>query len=520
MRASIPPYLRSLWNLTAPLHEIAPSSQGQPFLSPLGMHLPLLAPAGADARWFEAAAAHAAAHLVFSTHRFDPARIGPIPHAVLGVLEDARVEWLACRELPGLRRLWLSFHTGALSDTPGFEELLRRLARSLLDPCWVDPHPWVIKARRMFYLDDSCDMLALPQAESLLHAATLLGNDIGQMRLQFNARLYRAAPCYRDDNAYLWQADPARADVTHDLSGSGSGGSAESGQQSAGDAAMFRFPEWDRLIGRYRSEWCTVLDAPPPAVMDLAAADRLMQESRSIPLPRLRERISRQPDGEAFDLDALVSAWIARRRAETPEQNIYLSDRRVPGTGATLLLIDASASSAQSFQGSDISILSVARAAALRCALAIDRAGGACAIHAFCSDGRHAVHYERIKDFAEPLDRAAVARLMGLRSRLSTRLGAALRHATHLAGTLVSASLRVLLLTDGQPRDIDIHDPHYLLEDARHAVRDAARRNVRVQCLALDRAALRSLERVFGGGQVAQLRNLESLPGALSSLAR
>ena len=212
MRAAIPPYLRSLWNLNAPLYDIAPPHASQPFLSPLGMHLPLAAPEGSSARWFEAAAAHAATHLVFSRHRFDATRVGPVTQAVLGVLEDARVEWLACRELPGLRRLWLPFHAEARSDTPDFEALLRRLARCLLDPGCVDPHPWVRKARRLFFLDEAGDTLAMPQAASLLHAASLLGNDIGQMRLQFNARLYRVAPGYRDDNSYLWHADPTRAD--------------------------------------------------------------------------------------------------------------------------------------------------------------------------------------------------------------------------------------------------------------------------------------------------------------------
>ena len=32
----------------------------------------------------------------------------------------------------------------------------------------------------------------------------LLGNDIGQMRLQFNSRSYVVEPAYRDDNMGLW----------------------------------------------------------------------------------------------------------------------------------------------------------------------------------------------------------------------------------------------------------------------------------------------------------------------------
>lgn len=528
MRAFIPPYLRSLWNLTTAVHDIAPSYSGPPFLSPLGVHLPLLAPAGAETRWFEAAAAHAAAHLVFSCHRFDPARIGPIPQAVLGVLEDARVEWLACRELPGLRRLWLAFHATTVSDTPGFEELLQRLARSLLDPGCADPHPWVNKGRCLFFLDDSCEMLAMPQAESLLQAASLLGNDIGQMRLQFNARLYRVAPCYRDDNAYLWEADSQRADTTHDVASGGRDGAAQSRQQPARDCTTFRYPEWDRFIPSYRRDWCAVLDAPSapsaPAstgtIGTIATIGQTPSMLHPAVLPAPRVKLSRQLDGDEFDLDALVATCTARRSGHPPEPRIYLRHQRQGDAGVTLLLIDASASSAHAYPGSDSSILSAARSAALRCALAIQQAGGTCAIHSFCSNGRHAVHYDRIKDFGEPLDGAAVARLMAVHSRLSTRLGAALRHATYLVGAIVGASRRVLLLTDGQPRDIDIYDSQYLVEDARQAVRDANRSRVLVQCLALERCALGPLERIFGAGQVAHLTSLAVLPAALTGLAR
>lgn len=519
MRAAIPAYLRSLWNLTAPVHEIAASNAGQPFVSPLGIHLPKRAPDGADGRWFEAAAAHAAAHLVFSRHRFDPTSLGPIPQAILGVLEDARVEWLACRELPGLRRLWLPFHATDRSETPGFEELLSRLSRSLLDPDDVDSHPWVRKGRALFYLDASCQTLAMPQPSSLLRAASLLGNDIGQMRLQFNARLYRTAPCYRDDNSCLWDDDPRRTESVHEIASIPQGDTAQIGQAHAAPAAMFRYPEWDRLIQGYRADWCAVLDAPAPRVEN---APVLTFRAQALPTGLSGSRIilNRQHEGDAFDLDALVASRTAQRVGQAPEPRVYLRHRRQPDRDATLLLIDVSASSGHAYQGSQTSILSIARMAALRCALAVQRPGGVCAIHSFCSNGRHAIHYERIKDFTEPLDDAAVARLMAVHSRLSTRLGAALRHAVHLLGAIRARTRRVLLLTDGQPRDIDIHDARYLLDDARQALGEAARRHVLVQCLALDRSALGPLRRAFGAGHVAHLASLAALPAACHALAR
>jgi len=482
MRAALSPYLRSLWNVTPTLLDITESHSTRPFLSPLGLHLPLNAPAHeAPGAWFQAAAAHAAAHLVFSQTRFDPVGLRPVTQAILGALEDARVEWLASRELPGLRRLWLPFHAVVVSDTPSFEDLLRRLARSLLDLAHHDPHPWVIKARELFFVDDAGDMLALRQPDALRHAASLLGNDIGQMRLQFNARLYEVMPSYRDDNSCLWLADKQRADTEHEI--------AAPPPAAAATAALQRhsYPEWDRLVPMVRRDWCSVLD------------DTVVAPASRRPAPR-RTRLMAQAEGDEFDLDALVDAAIARRSGQPLEPRVYRRRQTTRDMGSTLLLLDTSASTE--------TLLPAAREAALRAAASIERAGGECAIHSFCSDGRHAVHYSQLKAFGETLGPACIERLMRLRSRLSTRLGAALRHATRLIALRHAALRRVLLLTDGRPHDVDVHDPHYLVEDARQAVREAARRGVLMQCVSLDAAAWKPLQRVFGPGHVHSLKTM------------
>jgi len=487
MNPALSPYLRSLWNITPTLFDITEPQATRAFLSPLGLHLPLRAPADVPhGRWFHAAAAHAAAHLVFSPHRFDPAGLRPVTQALVGALEDARVEWLACRELPGLRRLWLPFHTVNLSDTPNFEDLLRRLARCLLDPSHHDPHPWVVKGRQLFFVDDAGEMLALRQPEALRHAASLLGNDIGQMRLQFNARLSQVMPSYRDDNSCLWPASERRADAEHEVASTPQGGAAAGAEQPvASSAQRHTYPEWDRLVPMYRPDWCAVHDAPAPP----ATVSPTMTRPRVIHTPsRQRTTLWAQPDGDDFDLDALVDARIAQRSGQATEPRVYRRTQAAHARETTLVLIDTSASTAN--------VLPALQSAAL----AIEQTAGPCAIHSFCSDGRHAVHYERVKDFDEALDATCIARLMGLRSRLSTRLGAALRHATHLIAARRGTLRRVLLLTDGKPHDVDVFDPRYLLADARQAVREAARRHVLIECLCLDPQALRSLRGVFGAG--------------------
>src|SRR5512145_854490 len=100
--------LRALWGLET---EVLIDAE-LPHLLDRAINLPRHAPEGADAlAWRRAAAAHAAAHLVYSPPVLDGRGLRPIVRAIVGVLEDARVESLAARELPGLQRWWRVRHT-------------------------------------------------------------------------------------------------------------------------------------------------------------------------------------------------------------------------------------------------------------------------------------------------------------------------------------------------------------------------------------------------------------------------
>ena len=97
------------------------------------------------------------------------------------------------------------------------------------------------------------------------------------------------------------------------------------------------------------------------------------------------------------------------------------------------------------------------------------------AIAAFCSDGKEDVHYYRVKNFGEPYDDSARACLSGLKGKLSTRIGTAMRHAIKDLSSQHTHRRLLLVITDGEPSDIDIKDTNYLVEDARSVVRSASR---------------------------------------------
>jgi nitric oxide reductase activation protein len=118
-----------------------------------------------------------------------------------------------------------------------------------------------------------------------------------------------------------------------------------------------------------------------------------------------------------------------------------------------------------------------------------------------------------VKAFDEPMDEAVVLRLAALRSQHSTRLGVAIRHATRAVVDARGRGTRqVLIVSDGLPWDVDVHDPHYLESDAHDAVMRARRQGVAVSCLVLDPAGAASARKVFGARRVGMLQTLADLP--------
>lgn len=536
---SIAHLLRALFDI-AP--QVLPVEQGlatrRPFLSNLGLHIPEVGRAlrGSLARrWYEAAAAHAAAHLVHSTHKFERGGLKPIQTALVGLLEDARVELLTIQELPGLRRLWLRYHSAEPEHGSTFLVLMLRLARSLLDPTYEDPHPWVAKGKRLFLeATRSGSAPGQLQPASLRDMASRLGNDIGQMRLQFNAREYVVEPAYRDDNTHLW-VDEDEAQVHLVSSTDPSPLPPDDAEPQAvrppedvqpALVARVQYHEWDRLVGDYRSAWATVVEGRP---MDRAVdhlrsvvdshAMLLQRLQRVLRAGRLRERVKLrgQLRGDELDIDAAVRSQIDRRLHHSPNEKVQQRQARRERDLAALVLIDGSQSTADAV-ASGGSVLDLARSAALLTTLTLVDAGDRCAIDAFCSNGRHEVRYDLAVDFGETVDDAALARLAGVRSQWSTRMGAALRHATsRLAGQPHRRRL-LLFITDGEPHDIDIHDRRYLIEDARRAVFEAARHGVSAFCVTLDSAADGYVRTIFGSGNYRVLDRIDSLPRVLPSM--
>ncbi|HEA25744.1 MAG TPA: nitric oxide reductase activation protein NorD, partial [Ectothiorhodospiraceae bacterium] len=149
--------------------------------------------------------------------------------------------------------------------------------------------------------------------------------------------------------------------------------------------------------------------------------------------------------------------------------------------------------------------------------LAIDGLGDDFAIAGFSSNTRHEVHYQHIKGFSERWDDTVKSRLAAMEAGYSTRMGAALRHAAHYLGSRQADKKLLLVLTDGEPSDIDVSDHKLLIQDTRKAVQELDQDGIYSYCINLDPKADEYVADIFGKNYMV-IDRVERLPEKLPQL--
>lgn len=511
----------------------------RPVVAEGGLFLPdgyTVLDSGGDGALYRAACAHAIAHLQFSPRHLPTKDLKPMLVAVIGLVEDARVEYLMMRQLPGLKGLWRRFHDATdFADRLSFADLAGRLARALNDPEHGDDNYWVNKGVRLFQ-----EQLGNPaDYASFRRIASILANDLGQMRVRFLPEAYVPTPSYRDDNSCLWDfgeprtppppQEPLHLDAVR-IEQEKSEPPSDNGADSPVPAAAtpvdgqrrFDYPEWDYQAAVERAAWATVIEQPrtPGSVVAPQTAPAPQTHRNLFSLIKARQlsrstKLVRQWEGEELDLNAAVAARVDMRSGVPPDPRVFKRPGRRTIESAILVLLDTSESTNDCLPGRFDSVLDAIRDASLKLGAAMAVARQKFAIHAFCSNGRQAVSYFRVKDFSDSFGAAEQARVRALKGAWSTRMGAALRHAQTMLDEQPCERRILLLVTDGEPSDVDVKDPNYLIEDTARAVRVITGEGTIPFCLTVDKKAEHYVARVFGDRYLL-LENPQDLVAQLS----
>jgi nitric oxide reductase NorD protein len=287
------------------------------------------------------------------------------------------------------------------------------------------------------------------------------------------------------------------------------------------------YPEWDVYACVYRRHWVFVEEAE-------AWRDDAPHQPFGFLLnkgsPELRRQLSRlgldqemhrhQNDGSDFNLDALIACSIELRAGRSPPSlQVYRSIRRTRRDLAITLIVDISGSTGER-QGGDL-IFNKQLNLAYGLGQVLESLGDTVAMFGFHSWGRKLVRVVRIKGHNERWSLRVAERMAQLEPVGYTRIGAAVRHGTHVLNDTIRMPNRLLvLITDGIAYDQD-YELSYAAGDASRALDEARDAGTACVCLSVSSGTdTEKLKKVFGAANILAVDEVAQVTGRIREVCR
>jgi hypothetical protein len=525
-------YLKSLWDEK---QQLVPYSTGfderlkpQPYFDSTGMRIPDVwddsdaGVSGLDR--YRATLAHMSAHRRWSD-KIIVDNYSPFQRVGIECLEDCRVDTLAGRKFPGLYKLFMALHPQPFEGACGEEnESCIRHRLAMLSYACMNPHHQyenkdIIEFARRFHT------IMQKGESSLKEMAALAVSFIARTRTQAdqspNIHFTDTDISYRDDNRHLWiyieeSDDEEMFNRERE----------KSVDEETQTLPPRHYPEWDYRAKNYRPDWVSLYENLHPSgaaqkIDDLlkkhAALAKQLKRLLDLLKPQNAVRVRFQEEGTDLDLDIAIRSLIDFKSGVTPDPRINMSHRHDGRNIAVTLLLDLSASLDDIPAGCKQSILELSQEAVALLSMAIDELGDPFAIAGFSSNTRHQVRYQHIKGFNEKWDDEVKSRLAAIEAGYSTRMGAAIRHAGHYLSHQQTDKKLLLILTDGEPSDVDADDAFSLIADTAQAVKELDQAGVYTYCINLHPHPDEYVQDIFGN-QYTVIDRVESLPEKLPQL--
>ncbi|NOY66740.1 MAG: VWA domain-containing protein [Gammaproteobacteria bacterium] len=525
-------YMRSMWEKE---EYFVPYSLGfdelrkpQPYYDNLGMRIPDVYDDLNDVSGinrYRLALAHMAGHQRWTLRQIAD-NLSPFQRIAVELFEDARIDTLTIKQYPGLKKYFLALHPKPVEGDCNNEKescvrhRLAMLSRAILDENHGYQNPTILEYVEKFHAalkngeSSTKDMLNLAISFTTI---TRLQSD-----LLPHIRFENTEVDYRDDNRHLWifiEENDEAEDIVNRPE--------KEDMEEIEGLPPRHYHEWDYKAGSYKPDWVTLYESlhPPGQASDIdkilekhAALANYLKRILDLLKPQHYVRIRYQEEGSELDLDVAIRSLIDFKSGAQPDPRINMSHKHDGRDIAVLLLMDLSASLNDIPDGCTQSILELSREAVTLLGWSIEQLGDKFAIAGFHSDTRHNVRYHHIKGFTEHWDDSVKARLAAIEPGYSTRMGAAVRHASHyLEGQKADKKL-LLILTDGEPSDIDVSDDQLLIEDTHKSVDELSAKGIYTHCISLDKKADDYIQDIFGATGYTVIDNVEKLPEKLPKL--
>ena len=324
------------------------------------------------------------------------------------------------------------------------------------------------------------------------------------------------------------------------------------------------YPEWDFQALDYKPSWCRIRETVIVEgtsdfyreTLDQNAG--LVNEVRrqfEMIMPETYRKEKHLPDGEEFDLDAVIESIVERRAGATPNEKVYWRRNKSERDVAVIFLLDMSASTAEAIEDkpndedeegeipddprqylfwlrarreqakrSYRRIIDLEKEATVLLINALETIGDTYGIYGFSGYGRENVEYYTIKSIEERMSDSVQRRIDGVTPLHATRMGPAIRHGTAKLDEITAKTKLLFLISDGRPQDRGYSregaEKEYAVQDTHMALLEAKGHGIIPFCLTVDRSGHDYMKEMCGDLPYEVLADIKSLPERLPQLYR
>lgn len=326
----------------------------------------------------------------------------------------------------------------------------------------------------------------------------------------------------------------------------------------------FLYDEWDFRTNDYKPRWCCVrqktmgegsADFFEKTLEHYSALAAQIKRQFELLTPEVFRKIKKLPDGEEFELDAVIEAIVEKKAGQSPTEKIYWRRNKVMRDVSVVFLLDMSASTdevvdqgekepddgdipddprhylawsetwqAEEARNHNRRIIDVEKESMVLLIEALETLGDTYGIYGFSSCGRDNVEFYVIKDIGEVFSERVKRRIDKIAPMQTTRMGAAIRHAISKLEEQEAKTKLLFLISDGRPQDhrysVDGVPKEYGIYDTKMALLEAKRKGIVPFCLTIDRAGPDYLKTMCYDMGYEVVADIESLPKRILALYR
>ena len=324
------------------------------------------------------------------------------------------------------------------------------------------------------------------------------------------------------------------------------------------------YDEWDFRAVDYRPRWCLVKEKPmaegdtefyQQTVSDYRQLMNQIKRQFEMLMPEAYRKIKHLPDGDDFDLDAVVESIIDKWAGESPSDKVHWRRNKIDRDVSVAFLLDMSASTAEAIDESRKNpddwdapddpveymvwlrarrgaenkrsykrIIDLEKESIVLLINALETIGDRYGIYGFSGYGRENVEYYVIKDLEEQFNERIKRRIDKVSPLHATRMGPAIRHAVSKLAKQDSRTKVLFLISDGRPQDRGYSregvEKEYAVHDTRMALIEARHKGITPFCLTVDKSGHDYLKTMCQDMGYEILDDISSLPTRLPALYR